>query len=277
MARIVRFDSFEEYLSENQDWFFEDDMKNHFLIRTSGEVLSQQIGLINFFNILDDNDRLGITAVHVEDMVLLYGDNSSPTMIELLVDALNYRLFKRHMFAGSKQLITSLLATNNAQFEVHKDRNLYRCTAVSDNFQYAPGTLQPGDLKALDVITQMAKAFAEEYDQPGEPVNMDNAMKSGIESGTVYTWIHNEKVCAILQVMYQMHEFPVIGTFYTHPDSRGKGYGASLVHGVTKELLENDHSCVSLSTDAKTPSSNRAFEKAGYKKTGDYFMIYKTA
>lgn len=180
------------------------------------------------------------------------------------------------MAAGSKQLIIDLFETNNAEFEVHKDRNIYRCDTVTSDFSYAPGELQKGNLNDLDVIIRMSEAFSLEYDQPGKITDMASAMLQGILKGNIYVWFNEDNICSVLQVMYDDHVFPIIGNFFTDPELRGNGYGTSLVHIVTKGLLDAGHSYCMLSTDAKTTSSNRAFEKAGYKKTGDYFLVYKT-
>lgn len=276
MPTVIRYSSFNEFYSQNEPVLYENPLQNHFLIYMSQEILVGRVGVYQSFNVVDEEKGLRITALHVENFLLLYSDQFTPTMLRLLSAELNYPQFERHMMAGSKVLIMSLLATNNAPFEVHKDRNIYKCEVVADPFNSAPGELQMGHIEDLEQIVGMGEAFSTEYDQPGEAIDMGAAMLEGIMIGTVYTWVDNNKICAMLQVMLESYDFPVIGTFYTEPAERGKGYGASLVHGVTKGLLEAGNDYCMLSTDAKTPGSNRAFEKAGYKKIGDYLLGYKT-
>lgn len=251
-------------------------MKNHFLIHMSEEIFSRRINFYKAFNVIDANAGHRITVMHVENFILLYSDGHSPEMIPLVSTGLEYEKFKRQMVAGSKQLILDLFATNNAEYEVHKDRNIYRCDQAIPGFVYAAGELQMGHLDDLDEITRMSEAFSLEYDQPGEVTDMASAMLQGILQSNIYVWVSEAKICSILQVIYEDHDFPVIGNFFTNPEMRGNGYGASLVHRVTKGLLDAGHEYCMLSTDAKTPTSNRVFEKAGYKKSGDYFLVYKT-
>jgi predicted GNAT family acetyltransferase len=75
--------------------------------------------------------------------------------------------------------------------------------------------------------------------------------------------------------MAEEYDFPVIGHFYTDPELQGKGYGSSLIHRITKGLLDAGHPFCMLVADALNPASNKAFLKAGYLPKGEYMRIYK--
>ena len=69
--------------------------------------------------------------------------------------------------------------------------------------------------------------------------------------------------------------FPVIGHVFVNPVCRNKGYGASIVHHVTKGLLDAGNERCMLTANAYNPASNKAFKKAGYFPTGEYVVRYK--
>jgi predicted GNAT family acetyltransferase len=125
-------------------------------------------------------------------------------------------------------------------------------------------------------LTALSGGFAKEYyGDAKEPESMDRIVMSGILGDSIYQWVDNGMVCSMAQSMNEEYEFPVIGHFYTHPALRNKGYGASIVHALTKGLLGVGHQYVMLSTNALTQSSNRVFEKVGYTNVGEYLLIYK--
>ena len=56
---------------------------------------------------------------------------------------------------------------------------------------------------------------------------------------------------------------------------RGCGIGSSIAYQLTDGLLNQGHTRVRLMTDASNPSSNRAFQKIGFVKEGEYVVRYK--
>jgi hypothetical protein len=55
---------------------------------------------------------------------------------------------------------------------------------------------------------------------------------------------------------------------YTPPESRGLGYAAACVYGLSKSLLEAGYRCV-LYTDLGNPTSNSIYQRLGYKAVAE--------
>jgi hypothetical protein len=227
------------------------------------------------FTVLKEN--IGrIVVLVVEDGCLIYENGYDDEMFDAFCEQLEFGKFKRFNFAGSKRLIDSLFAKYSATFDVTKHWIIYKCTQVSDNFTYASSSLKMGNPEHIHILTEMGVAFSIAYD--GTARSKEEAMATigmGIRNDNIYQWEDNGKVCAMAQVMNDEYDFPVIGHFYTDPSKRNKGYGASIIHRITKGLLDAGNTFCMVVADAANPASNRAFIKAGYIATGDFVRGYK--
>jgi len=276
MIEIIRFTDFNEYYIYNKEFVYNNTLLNTFLIRMIKKVINGDEPLYKYFNIVDKEYGHKIIVLLTEQACLLYGTDCNIEMIECLSSEISYPLFKRYYFFGNKKIISTLLATNNALYEVEKDRNIYECSSVAKEFNYSTGNAEMGSFQDINQIEEMSFAFSKEYEGGEEiPEDMRSAMWQGIKRENIFVWKDHGEICSLLQVIYDRHDFPEIGNFYTKPEFRCKGYGASLIHRVTKGLLENKNEKVILTTNAKTPGSNIAFQKAGFIKVGDYYRIYK--
>jgi hypothetical protein len=53
-------------------------------------------------------------------------------------------------FSGCKKTIDALFQMNQARYDMQKHRIIYKCSAVSQDFGYAPGGLQMGDINRIE-------------------------------------------------------------------------------------------------------------------------------
>ena len=60
-----------------------------------------------------------------------------------------------------------------------------------------------------------------------------------------------------------------IGPVYTPPELRGRGYASALTAGITQELLDGGKRFCFLFTDLANPTSNRIYERIGYRPVTD--------
>ncbi len=274
MEQVIIFPRFADFMDQNRELMESNPLQYFFLTEMIKKAIKKELQLNKLFNITNGSNR--IIVLWCEGICLIYDDQYDETLIPLLSKELGFEKFNRYQFAGSKRTIDKLFELNNASYEMDKHRVTYKCSAVSDPFIQAPGKMQMGDIARLDELAELSRGFAKDY--YGENKSYAQAtglIVSGIEEDSIYQWVDNGVVCAMAQSMYGEHDFPVIGHFYTHPSHRNKGYGTSLVHGLTKGLLGAGHECVMLQTNALTPQSNRVFEKIGYQNVGEYLLAYK--
>lgn len=250
-------------------------LQYYFLREVFGKVVKKEQEVIKVFNVSNGINK--IVVLFTNDVCVIYDDNYDETLIPLLSKELEFEKFNSYQFAGSKQTIDKLFELNNAKYLTQKHRITYKCSKVIDSITLAPGSIEMGNISRFEELVSLSIGFAKEY--YGVENSVDEAASfiiSGMQQNSIYQWVNNDRVCAMAQNMYGDYDFPVIGHFYTNPQERNKGYGTSIIHALTKGLLEEGRNeFVMLQTNALTPQPNRVFEKVGYYNVGEYLKAYK--
>jgi predicted GNAT family acetyltransferase len=63
------------------------------------------------------------------------------------------------------------------------------------------------------------------------------------------------------------------GPVYTPPDQRGRGFGAAVTAAVSQGALEAGAEEVLLFTDLANPTSNRIYQRLGYRAFEDLVVL----
>lgn len=277
MIEINRFDDFRDYAKFNQEFIDSNPMLYYHLENTIKRVFKgkgRQPLLYKFFNIT--GDKCFVAVLLIDNECLIYADNINDDVVDKLSEGLEFHLFKRYQFFGTKQIIDALFQKHKVEYEEQKYRIIYECKSILPDFKYSPGKLRMANEQRLFELAAFNVAFTKEY--YGDTQDLEKAVQliaSGITNDNLYQWDFENNICAIAQAIHSDYDFPVIGHVFTNPNFRGKGYAASIVHRLTKGLLEAGAKKCMLSTNAYTPASNKAFMKAGYVQTGEYVVRYK--
>ena len=267
MAEVLKFSDFKEFILFNESFIEQNPMLYYYLNVTIDRIIQHKVGMFEFFNITNDSGHHLVWLKTVDDC-LLFANAFDDEIVSLLTQEVEFKKFKRYAFAGTKPLIDALFKQNQATYTMSKHRIIYKCGEVSKLFKYSSGQLQMGDLSRLDELAKFSVSFAKDFDGKEEEFDhMKQIVFDGIMNKNFYQWNHGNNICAIAQSMYGEYDFPVIGHVYTNPDFRKQGYAASIVHSLTKGLLNAGHDFCMLSADATNPASNGAFIKVGYKST----------
>jgi predicted GNAT family acetyltransferase len=278
MIEINKFKDFRDYAKFNQIFIDSNPMLYYHLENTIKRVFNgkgREPQLHKFFNITGDNCFVAVLLIDSE--CLIYADNINDEIIDKLSEGLEFHLFKRYQFFGTKQIIDALFKKHNVEYDEQKHRIIYECKSISIDFEYSSGKMGMADKQRLIELASFNVGFTKEYF--GDSLDLEKAVQfiaSGISNDNLYQWNLDKNICAMAQAIHSDYDFPVIGHVFTNPSFRGKGYAASIVHRLTKGLLEAGAEKCMLSTNAYTPASNKAFIKAGYIATGEYVVRYKT-
>jgi RimJ/RimL family protein N-acetyltransferase len=274
MPELIRFDDFRDYAKFNNDFIETNPMLYYHLEKTIERVFRRQVRLYKFFNITDEN--CFVSVLLIEDECLIYADNINEEVVTKLSEGLEFPLFKRYQFFGTKQIIDALFQLHNVNYDEQKHRIIYECTSTISDFQYSSGEMAMAHVQHLLELSQFNIAFTKEYYGDIQPLQKAmQTIASGIEHDNLYQWSNGYTICAIAQAIHNEYDFPVIGHVFVNPICRNKGYAASIVHRLTRGLLDVGHEKCMLTADAHNPASNKAFKKAGYRPIGEYVVRYK--
>jgi len=274
MYQIIEFNDFRDYMKSNMEFIESNPFLYFNLEKTFMRVLRNEVQLIRFFNVVGENHFISILLVKNE--CLVYASEVNDEITSLVAQGLEFHKFKRYTFFGTKNIIDSLFSKFDVEYSEQKHRIYYECNKVSESFQHALGEAQMANEKDLIELVELGNIFVDEfYGEENPSDNVFNIMLSGVQQRNIFCWVLDNKLVSIAQVIYEEFDFPVIGHVISHPNFRKLGIASSLIYSITKGLIENGHQKCLLMTDGYNPASNKAFQKVGYKVTGEYVVRYK--
>jgi hypothetical protein len=277
MAQIKRHRNFGDFVKFNHDFIDTNPLLYYHLEHTIDRVIKGKGHspiLYKFFNIVCQDCFL--STLLIENECLIYADQITEDMVDLLSSELEFSLFRRFQFFGTKQIMDALFEKHRVEYDEQKYRNIYECFKVAENFQSSEGEMSMGDTRRVNQLAAFTEQFNKEYYGPSAPpINSIEIVSKSILSDSLYQWNLNNQICALAQAMHDQFDFPVIGNVFTPNQHRGKNFASSIVHALTKGLLRVGNEKCMLVADAYNPASNKAFVKAGYELCGEYVVRYK--
>lgn len=95
----------------------------------------------------------------------------------------------------------------------------------------------------------------------------EQVVEAMIASENVYLWEAGGEICSMAMVAHRGTKFTRINTVVTERSHRGHGYAGMLVAAMCREELQKGKK-VMLYADAENPSSNRTYQKIGFRPVG---------
>ncbi len=229
-----------------------------------------ETSLIDCFDITDDYNNWIIT-LYLKEYCLIYSNGFSDNMILKLSKLLKFEITPEFRVFGSRNVVQALFSLNKCCYDLIKHRIIYSCDTIQA-FDYAPGKMELGDYKRIDDLTRLFVEFIEAYDNKKEDFNKRrDIIQQQINNRTFYQWNNNNCICSIAIIMNKN----TISGFYTDLRFRNKGFGGSLIHSLTRKMLNGGIPKCWLKADGKNAISNKVFVKTGYEKTGEFFHVVK--
>ena len=127
------------------------------------------------------------------------------------------------------------------------------------------------DERDLDLIAKWVYAFWREAlpNEKTTPADAENTAEIHIEDGNFFVWDDNGAVALAGKTRPTPHG-TCIGTVYTPPERRGRGYATALTAALSQLLLDQGCQFTALFTDLNNPTSNSIYQKIGYRPVCDF-------
>lgn len=131
-----------------------------------------------------------------------------------------------------------------------------------------PGALHVATIADLEWLADSAMAFARDIN---EPMNVDPVphTRRAIEEGRLHLWKHAGQRFAMCAWAGPTPNGIRINQVYTPPQFRGRGYASAATAALSRRLLDSGRKFCFLHTDAANPTSNRIYQKIGYRHVAD--------
>ncbi|WP_197076987.1 GNAT family N-acetyltransferase [Hymenobacter terrenus] len=248
-------------------------MQEHYYVYLSVlryiDILEQKQAVVhNAFNIVGEGST-DIIGFHVTGNYFVFGQGWNAEMLELLANEVDFTQYRSgYSFLGQRELVLALFNRSNSNWRVFKDRLVYQCLEAVQADTKPKVDIERPSLKDMPALAKLKSAYdLEEYPtRPAKSIEeFYEAAYHGIESGNLIVAKKKDKIFSMLQVIhYGDYNRPIIGSLYTVPVGRNKGYASFLVSTVTKALLKGGYEMCGLLSDSANPASNKLFLRVGY-------------
>lgn len=110
-------------------------------------------------------------------------------------------------------------------------------------------------------------AFAREAE--GREVERDAQIeraRARVERGDMFVWEEGDRIVTMAGLTRPTWHGVAINAVYTPPALRGRGHASACVAGLSQHALDEGREFTCLYTDASNPTSNRIYERLGYRE-----------
>lgn len=277
MAEIRTFKKFQDFLTENQRKILTDYFPYYDFLQALKRINNEGLGLFDSFNVVGKNGE-SIFCVWTENTYYIYGEKWDDDVIAKALERIEPQKFKNYTFLGQRHLINNIFKTANIEFERRRNRIVYNCRKIRSNADENDGVVLNASRKYVDQLVRNGILYyREEFEGKGSKSDDEVAQDiiSSIEKGSMYCLLTSDTIQSIVTVINYEYNRPMIGSLFTRPESRNKGYAYKLLYEVTRGLLENDFSECGLLSNADNPASNKIFKKIGYEPIYDLVIAFK--
>jgi len=138
-------------------------------------------------------------------------------------------------------------------------------------------TIRQATLAELDQIAEAQADIA--FKECGvDPLGKDREgflkrVSRRIEQGRIFVVVENGKLIFKADIMAETEEVIYLEGIYVAPEHRGQGVGSVCLAKLTMDLLTRVQH-ISLLSNISFAESHRAYQKAGYKKTGSCVTVF---
>lgn len=278
MPQKHEFERFQDFLDYNR----EDIMVNYFtyyhLIQTVKVLNGGKMELFAAFNVEDDEGSK-VLCVWTTGHYFLYSNQWNENVLTHVSNEIDVAKYRNFNFLGRTELISKLLEKQNAAYEILKDRIVYECVVVEENFTLNKKyNVENASYEDFEELVQMSlDNYIEEYQGEGQKgvEHMRAAVTNGIEHNRLFLLRDEEEICSIVQIVNEKQSMPMIGNLFTKQSKRNKGCALNLLHIVTSGFLNNGAIKCGLVSDKTNPASNKVFLKVGYVPVYNWAIIFK--
>lgn len=203
-------------------------------------------------------------------------DDIDPASVRLLVDFLLERKIKIRGINASQQLCERFIAgyteKTGQRFDLHLSMDIMALTQLTKHID-AVGKCRKAKLEDHSLLVEWNLKFAEEAThEKGDRQSISDKLLQKISVGTMFVVENSEhRVVSMAAVSRELINGICIGPVYTDESERGKGYGKTVMIGISEWALQRGYRFCSLFVDKTNPISNRVYRSIGYRVVSDQY------
>ena len=159
-----------------------------------------------------------------------------------------------------------------AGFRIGMRQGIYELRQVIHP-QYPSGKFRQAGLEDMELVRQWASGF---HNAIFGKEHTERTIKSGeeaVKNGRLFFWVDSEPKSMAARTRPTPHGESV-SFVYTPLSQRRKGYATAVVARLSQKILDDGRQFCTLYTDLANPTSNRIYQKIGYRKITDVVDIH---
>ncbi|KGX84122.1 GNAT family N-acetyltransferase [Pontibacillus marinus] len=177
---------------------------------------------------------------------------------------------------GSKQSVERIAERwkekTGSPYQIKMEQKVFRLDEVED-IPISNGDLQIAQPEHQEIATKWLNLFGEEAGEPTLSESPEDTIKRMIQNQSLRLWVVDGEPVSMANATRPTKNGITLGPVYTPNEHKRKGYASSLVAKLSQSLLNEGYSFTSLYTDLNNPTSNKIYQRIGYKSIGDSIVV----
>jgi len=209
-------------------------------------------------------------AFHNADGGLLLTAGPEASMALLAADLARRKQPLRHLVGPLRACEAFARAWRERTGGGHRQRYHLRHFELADapSGHAAPGRIRKPLASEHELIVELQNAFIVEVGRPEDAARMRRKTLLPLERSLFRVW--DDGVVVSFAGYGEGGDTARIAPVYTPPRFRGRGYASALVSGLSRELFERGKRAIFLTTDVANPTSNRIYQRIGFRPVADH-------
>lgn len=225
-----------------------------------------------FGAVLDDQQQPLFLFGHVAPYRLLMYALSSPSAagaVHLLFQYIEEQHIEISGILASAQICDLYLACDkNRRYQRGHRMDVMELRSVNE-FPLSPGRFRKASAHDLELLADYAIGFHQDVGLVVSENEWEKAYekrKDLLASDSLYVYETPEgQIASTAYVARRLSHGCCLSGVYTHPSCRGRGYCASMMQLIAKDLLAGGAEYLGLYVDQENPISNHTYKKVGYR------------
>ncbi|WP_310487056.1 GNAT family N-acetyltransferase [Chamaesiphon sp. VAR_69_metabat_338] len=269
--RLHKFDSIDKFWDKTQDYLLQNEAENNVLLGVVQTLRSNSDRYPDppYLAVVEINDEIVATAIRTPPYKLLLSKASNLEALTLIAQDLDREQLPGVMglvpdvetFLQAWQKLTGQSHQLSFVNKIHQIGTVQTVAAIS-------GYLRLATERDRALLMEWIPAFIAEI---GETMgqDLDRIVDNRLKTQSTYIWEDGLPV-SLAAGRQRSPTVGLIGSVYTPPAHRRKGYATACVAALSQKLLAEGCDRCFLLTDSANPTSNHIYQEIGYVPICDW-------
>jgi RimJ/RimL family protein N-acetyltransferase len=168
------------------------------------------------------------------------------------------------------ELATAWHVVTGGRTAEHLRMRLFRLAELRPPDPLPPGSARLAEHADMDLLIDWTAAFSAETGSGAEGAR---SVVDKLSYGGLMIWETGGQPAAMASLTRQVAGVCRVGSVYTPPRHRKRGYGGAITTAVSQRALDHGAAEVVLYTDLANPTSNALYQRLGYRPVGDRIAL----